>query len=202
MPASCSSPHLAHRSLTYAEATFTQTLPDWIGSHTRAFGFYGGVPAMVVSDNLKSGITKACFYEPGVNRADAEMAEHYDTAIVPAYADLKNICVWAKNNGGMGSLYRFHHEFVFVFKSGTAPHINNIELGKHGRHRTNVWNYAGGEDGSDLNLHPTVKRVAMVADAIRDCSHRKGIVLDAFLGSGTTSHRRSKDWTQGLRHRD
>ena len=75
---------LGASSLTYAEATFTQTLPDWIGSHTRAFGFYGGAPAMVVSDNLKSGITKACFYEPGVNRAYAEMAVHYDTAIVPA----------------------------------------------------------------------------------------------------------------------
>ena len=75
---------LGASSLTYAEATFTQTLPDWIGSHTRAFGFYGGAPAMVVSDNLRSGITKACFYEPGVNRAYAEMAEHYNTAIVPA----------------------------------------------------------------------------------------------------------------------
>ena len=107
-----------------------------------------------------------------------------------AYADLKNICVWAKNNGGMGSLYRSQHEFVFVFKSGTAPHINNIELGKHGRYRTNVWSYAGvnafGEDRGDLSLHPTVKPVAMVADAIRDCSHRRGIVLDAFLGSGTS----------------
>ena len=107
-----------------------------------------------------------------------------------AYTDLKNICVWAKNNGGMGSLYRSQHEFVFVFKSGTAPHINNVELGKHGRYRTNVWNYAGvnsfGGDRADLSLHPTVKPVAMVADAIRDCSHRKGIVLDAFVGSGTT----------------
>jgi len=107
-----------------------------------------------------------------------------------AYTDLKNICVWAKNNGGMGSLYRSQHEFVFVFKTGTAPHINNVELGKHGRYRTNVWNYAGvnsfGGDRADLSLHPTVKPVAMVADAIRDCSHRKGIVLDAFVGSGTT----------------
>jgi DNA modification methylase len=107
-----------------------------------------------------------------------------------AYSELKNICVWAKNNGGMGSLYRSQHEFVFVFKSGTAAHINNVELGKHGRYRTNVWSYAGvnsfaGERG-DLGLHPTVKPVAMVADAIRDCSHRKGIVLDAFVGSGTT----------------
>jgi DNA modification methylase len=107
-----------------------------------------------------------------------------------AYADLKNICVWAKNNGGMGSLYRSQHEFVFVFKSGTAPHINNIELGKHGRYRTNVWSYVGvnsfGEDRGDLTFHPTVKPVAMVADAIRDCSHRRGIILDAFVGSGTT----------------
>jgi DNA modification methylase len=107
-----------------------------------------------------------------------------------AYTDLKNICVWAKNNGGMGSLYRSQHEFVFVFKSGTAPHINNVELGRHGRYRTNVWSYAGvnsfGGDRADLSLHPTVKPVAMVADAIRDCSHRKGIVLDAFVGSGTT----------------
>jgi hypothetical protein len=107
-----------------------------------------------------------------------------------AYTEHKNICVWAKSNGGMGSLYRSQHEFVFVFKSGTAPHINNIELGKYGRNRTNVWNYAGvnsfGGDRSDLNLHPTVKPVVMVADAIRDCSNRKGIVLDPFVGSGTT----------------
>ena len=75
---------LGASSYTYAEATATQSLPDWIGSHTRAFAFFGGVPAMVVSDNLKSGITKACFYEPAVNRAYAEMAAHYGTAIVPA----------------------------------------------------------------------------------------------------------------------
>lgn len=107
-----------------------------------------------------------------------------------AYHELKNICVWAKNNGGMGSLYRSQHEFVFVFKSGTSPHINNVELGKHGRYRTNIWSYAGvnsfGNERSDLALHPTVKPVALVEDAIRDCSHRKGIVLDAFAGSGTT----------------
>jgi DNA modification methylase len=107
-----------------------------------------------------------------------------------AYTDLKNLCVWTKNNGGMGSLYRSQHELVFVYKSGTAPHINNVELGKHGRYRTNIWNYAGvnsfGEGRDDLSLHPTVKPVAMVADAIRDCSHRKAIVLDAFVGSGTT----------------
>ncbi|MET4183440.1 hypothetical protein ABIB94_005559 [Bradyrhizobium sp. JR7.2] len=106
------------------------------------------------------------------------------------YGALKNLCVWAKNNAGMGSFYRSQHELVCVFKSGSAPHINNIELGKFGRNRTNVWNYAGvnafGEGRSDLQLHPTVKPVAMVEDAIRDCSRRKGIILDPFLGSGTT----------------
>ena len=107
------------------------------------------------------------------------------------YSALKNLCVWSKTNGGMGSLYRSQHELFFVFKSGTAAHINNVELGKHGRYRTNVWTYAGvnsfgaSRDG-ELAMHPTVKPVALVADAILDCSRRKGIVLDAFAGSGTT----------------
>lgn len=107
------------------------------------------------------------------------------------YSEMKNLCIWAKTNGGMGSLYRSRHELVFVFKAGTAPHINNVELGRHGRNRTNVWDYAGantfrsGRD-TELAMHPTVKPVALVADAILDCSRRKGIVLDAFAGSGTT----------------
>ncbi|WP_340151985.1 DNA methyltransferase [uncultured Sneathiella sp.] len=108
-----------------------------------------------------------------------------------AYPSLLNICVWAKTNGGMGSLYRSQHELVFVFKAGTGKHINNVELGKHGRNRTNLWTYAGINSfgktrDSDLALHPTVKPVALVADAILDCSKRNGIVLDAFAGSGTT----------------
>ncbi len=108
-----------------------------------------------------------------------------------AYTEFKNLCVWAKTNGGMGSLYRSQHALVFLFKSGTAPHIYNVELGQHGRYRTNVWSYAGinsfreGRD-EELALHPTVKPVGLVADAILDCSKRGGIVLDAFVGSGTT----------------
>ena len=91
----------------------------------------------------------------------------------------------------MGSLYRSQHELVFVFKSGTGPHINNVELGKYGRYRTNIWSYAGinsfGKDReAELALHPTVKPVKLVADAILDCSKRGGIVLDPFAGSGTT----------------
>ena len=113
------------------------------------------------------------------------------TAARSAYTEFKNLCVWNKNNGGLGSFYRSKHELVFVFKNGAAPHINNIELGRHGRNRTNVWDYAGvntfrPDRLEDLKLHPTVKPVAMVADAILDCSRRGGIVLDCFCGSGTT----------------
>jgi DNA modification methylase len=108
-----------------------------------------------------------------------------------AFSELKNLCVWNKTNGGMGTFYRSKHELVFVFKHGDAPHVNNFGLGAGGRYRTNVWDYAGASSmGSDrlasLEMHPTVKPVAMVADAIKDCSHRGGIVLDPFAGSGTT----------------
>ena len=108
-----------------------------------------------------------------------------------SYPELKNLCVWAKDNGGMGSFYRSRHELIFVFKSGTAPHINNFELGQHGRYRTNVWNHRGmssrgAERNEALALHPTVKPVALIADAIKDVSRRHGIVLDCFGGSGST----------------
>ena len=108
-----------------------------------------------------------------------------------AYSKLKNICVWAKKNGGMGSFYRSRHEFIFIWKSGTASHINNFELGQNGRSRTNVWEYPGITSSgparlAELSMHPTVKPVALVADAIGDCSKRGGIVLDPFLGSGST----------------
>lgn len=93
----------------------------------------------------------------------------------------------------MGSLYRSQHELVLVFKSGDAPHCNNVQLGKFGRNCTNVWNYPAinnfgrpSEEGNLLAMHPTVKPVALVADAILDCSRRGDIVLDAFLGSGST----------------
>jgi DNA modification methylase len=107
------------------------------------------------------------------------------------YSELKNLAVWNKTNGGMGSFYRSKHELVFVWKSGTAPHVNNFELGQHGRYRTNVWDYAGINTMrpgrmDELAMHPTVKPVALVADAIKDCSRRNGIILDPFLGSGTT----------------
>lgn len=107
------------------------------------------------------------------------------------YEELKNLCVWVKKNGGMGTFYRSRHELVFAFKNGTAQHVNNFELGQTGRYRTNVWEYAGvnsfgSSRETELAMHPTVKPVALVADALRDCSKRGQIVLDPFAGAGTT----------------
>lgn len=106
------------------------------------------------------------------------------------YAELKNLCIWNKTNAGMGSFYRSKHELVFVWKNGSASHTNTFELGQYGRYRTNVWDYEGATSMragriEELKLHPTVKPVAMVADAIKDCSKRGQIVLDPFCGSGT-----------------
>lgn len=108
-----------------------------------------------------------------------------------AFTELKNLVVWNKTNGGMGAFYRSKHELVFVFKQGTAAHTNSFGLGETGRYRTNVWDYAGiSSIGStrteELAMHPTVKPVALIADAIRDCSRRGEIVLDGFGGSGST----------------
>ena len=107
------------------------------------------------------------------------------------YSELKNLIVWAKDNGGMGTFYRSRHELIFAFKHGTAPHTNTFELGQHGRYRTNVWQYRGVNTlktgrMDELALHPTVKPVQMIADAIRDVSGRGEIVLDLFGGSGST----------------
>jgi DNA modification methylase len=107
------------------------------------------------------------------------------------YSELKNLIVWVKDNGGMGTFYRSRHELIFAFKNGTSPHHNNFELGQHGRYRTNVWQYRGvntlkADRMDELALHPTVKPVQMIADAIKDVSARGAIVLDLFGGSGST----------------
>jgi DNA modification methylase len=113
------------------------------------------------------------------------------TAGEKVFGKPKNLIVWAKTNAGQGTFYRSQHELIFVFKNGVAPHVNNFELGQHGRSRSNVWHYAGVNAFrtgrlDDLSTHPTVKPVAMVADAMRDCSRRGDIVLDPFMGSGTS----------------
>lgn len=107
------------------------------------------------------------------------------------YTELKNLCVWAKTNAGMGTFYRSQHELVFVFKNGVGKHINNFGLGEQGRHRSNLWTYAGANTFragrmEDLKAHPTVKPIDMIANAILDCSKRGGLVVDGFAGSGAT----------------
>jgi len=109
------------------------------------------------------------------------------------YDELLNLCVWDKGCGGMGSFYRSQHELIFVFRNGDVRHRNNVQLGKYGRNRTNVWRYPGintlsrsGEEGNLQRLHPTIKPVTLIADAMLDCSKRGDLVLDSFLGSGST----------------
>jgi len=140
----------------------------------------------LLAKNIKSGSVAALFMDW---RHTRELLKAGDAS----FSELLNICVWKKHNAGMGSLYRSQHEFAFIFKHGDAPHINNIQLGKFGRHRSNTWEYPGvnnfgrsGEEGNLLEMHPTVKPVRMLADAILDCTNRRGVVLDPFLGSGST----------------
>jgi DNA modification methylase len=132
---------------------------------------------------VDGGITYVCM--------DWRHAEELSVAGGAVYDELKNVCVWVKTTPGQGSFYRSQHELVFVFKRGSAPHLNTFELGQHGRLRSNVWTYAGANAFragrlDELKMHPTVKPVALIADAMRDCSQRGSIVLDAFAGSGTT----------------
>ena len=123
------------------------------------------------------------------------MDHHHSNELIMAaetvYSKRLNICVWVKSNAGLGKLYRSQHELIFVYRVGDRQHRNNIMLGKHGRNRTNVWHYPSvngfnGSRSADLALHPTVKPVAMVADAIKDVAKPGDIVLDAFLGAGST----------------
>lgn len=131
--------------------------------------------------------------------------EELSTAGKAQQLALKNLCVWDKGTGGMGSLYRSQHELVFVFKSGSEAHTNNVQLGKFGRNRTNVWRYPGvnsfareSEEGNLLALHPTVKPVALIVDALLDASVRGASVLDPFLGSGSTIIAAEKTGRVGL----
>ncbi|WP_340670768.1 site-specific DNA-methyltransferase [Bradyrhizobium ottawaense] len=107
------------------------------------------------------------------------------------FGPLQNLVIWNKTNAGQGSFYRSQHELIFLYKNGDAPHLNNVELGRHGRNRSNLWTYAGVNTFrqsrlADLTVHPTVKPVALIADAIKDCTRRGDLVVDPFLGSGTT----------------
>ena len=142
----------------------------------------------------------ACLSEAATHSLDGSIHDvcidwrHIDEMLAAGrrvYDELKNVCVWCKTNAGMGSFYRSQHELIFIWKIGSASHVNNFELGQFGRSRSNVWEYAGVNTFrpgriDELAMHPTVKPVALVADAIKDCSRRGGLVLDPFAGSGTT----------------
>jgi DNA modification methylase len=115
----------------------------------------------------------------------------FAVAAKPIYGATINVVVWVKSNAGQGSFYRSQHELIGVFRVGNTPHLNNIELGRHGRSRSNVWRYAGVNAFrtgrmDELRSHPTAKPIALVADAIKDGTRRGDIVLDTFSGSGTT----------------
>lgn len=170
----CGSGRIRHREFVMASGELTG--PQFIRFLSATFG-------NLVDHSVDGSIHYVCTDWRHVNAMLEAGQENY--------SDLKNLCVWNKTNAGMGSFYRSKHELVLVFKSGTGPHINNFELGQKGRYRTNVWDYPGVNtfrEGrlEDLSRHPTVKPIAMVADAILDCSDRAGIILDTFLGSGTT----------------
>jgi DNA modification methylase len=170
----CGLGSVRHREFAFAsgemsEAQFTQFLVDTLG------------PASV---KMKDGaIAFVCM--------DWRHMGELLSAGNRVFTEFKNLVVWNKTNGGMGSFYRSKHELIFVFKQGSAPHTNSFGLGETGRYRTNVWDYAGissisSTRSDELEMHPTVKPVALIADAIRDCSRRGEIVLDMFAGSGST----------------
>ena len=145
--------------------------------------FLADVMALLLGQLVDGGIAMVCM--------DWRHIEELIAAGKACGFELINLCVWNKTNGGMGSLYRSKHELIATFKKPGARHVNNVELGRHGRNRTNVWDYAGvntfgaGRE-ADLVDHPTVKPTALVADALMDVSHRGDIVLDSFGGSGAT----------------
>jgi DNA modification methylase len=146
-------------------------------------GFLQGTLAGCARHTVDGGINFVCM--------DWRHARELLEAGASVYDELKNICVWTKTTPGQGSFYRSQHELVFVYKRGHAPHLNTFELGQRGRTRTNVWTYAGANAFragrmDELRMHPTVKPVALIADAMKDCSQRGSIVLDAFAGSGST----------------
>ncbi len=172
----CGNGAIRHREFAMASGEMTE--PEFIEFLSKALG--------LVRLHSKSGsVHFICM--------DWRHAGELLTAGKRTYNTFLNLCVWAKDNGGMGSFYRSQHELVFVFRNGPQSHRNNIQLGKYGRNRTNLWRYPGvntlsrsGDEGNLLALHPTVKPVAMIKDAILDCSAPGDIVLDSFAGAGST----------------
>lgn len=186
--------------MAFLDAPYNDKIDGHVGGKGkvkhREFAFASGEMSRSQFIDFLTETHQACadVTKPGAIHFTCMDHHHVEEMVVAAgsvYAKRLNICIWVKSNAGMGSLFRSQHEMIFVYRVGGAPHRNNVELGKHGRNRTNVWEYPsvntfGGSRRHDLAMHPTVKPVAMVADAIRDVTKPGEIVLDAFLGSGTT----------------
>lgn len=180
-------------AMSVSDAPYNVSIKNHVGS-SRHGEFVMGVGEMTAdafTGFLASFLSQcSAFCRPGAVHMAFMDWRHMPEMLAAGAAsklELKNLCVWDKGSGAMGSLYRSQHELVFVFKEPSAPHANNVQLGKFGRNRTNVWAYPGASSlRKELELHPTPKPVAMIADAIRDVSNRNDIVLDAFSGSGTT----------------
>lgn len=186
-------------AMVFTDPPYNVSVPKTVGrgrtKHRNFVMAAGEMPPAVYTKFLSDGLSPAA-----ANSVDAalhyvcmdwrHMREMLDAGD-SIYSELKNLVVWSKTNAGQGSLYRSQHELIFVYKTGDGSYLNNVELGRHGRNRSNVWTYAGANTFragrmADLTAHPTVKPIALVADAIRDCSRRGDVVLDPFVGVGTT----------------
>jgi DNA methylase len=195
-------PHTEKAEFVFADAPYTVRID---GDMRGKAAIHHGESAMASGEMTKDALTAfltTAFRNLVTHSKDGSIHDicmdwrHMEAMLAAGnnvYSELKNLCVWTKKNGGVGSFYRSRHELVFIWKSGTAPHIANFERGQHGRSRTNVWEYPDIDITSTrrawqerLSMQPTVKPVKLVADAVRDCSRQAGIVLDPFLGPGTT----------------
>ena len=186
-------------AMTFTDPPYNVSIPKTVGrgrTKHRNFAMASGeMPSAVFIDFLVDALTHAVKHSIDGALHYICMDWRHMRELLDAgdriYSELKNLVVWSKTNPGQGSLYRSQHELIFVYKSGSGPHLNNVELGRHGRNRSNVWTYPGATSFRsgrmpDLAAHPTVKPVALIADAMRDCSRRGDIVLDPFMGVGTT----------------
>lgn len=186
-------------ALVFSDPPFNLRVNGHVRSKTHHFEEFSEASGEMSREEFTEFLTRYFAIAKSVTRSGALIYSFMDwrhmgeilAAISAAGLDLINLCVWVKPNGGMGSFYRSRHELVFVAKHPGAPHMNNVELGVHGRYRTNVWEYAGATGGradelDDFTLHPTVKPVRLVEDAILDATAAGATVFDPFLGSGTT----------------
>ena len=183
----------AHASMAFLDPPYNVRVRDIVGRGQVKHAEFAMASGELSRSDFVAFLETTLAEAAAVSR-DGAGAHEVDVVILRpgmVYGDMLNLAVWVKSNAGQGSFYRSQHELVGIFRVGEEPHLNNVELGRHGRSRSNVWHYAGvntfrANRLDELKCHPTVKPVALVADAVRDCTRRGDIVLDIFGGSGTT----------------